>query len=101
MTYDQIKGTGLANTCTRAVGEGSIKVGNGYKIDNLCIEPTSFQVEEEKITKTGEVTKVFTPAKLTTRQTYTLTGMSGPVSVDGGSFVFKEQDGIDYAATTV
>jgi photosystem II oxygen-evolving enhancer protein 1 len=27
--------------------------------------------------------------------------MSGPVTVEDGNFVFKEQDGIDYAATTI
>merc|ERR1719446_1490677 len=36
-----------------------------------------------------------------TRETYTLDGMSGPVSVTDGKVTFKEEDGIDYAPTTV
>lgn len=42
LTYEQVKGTGLANTCTRAVGEGNIKVGNGWEITDMCMEPTKF-----------------------------------------------------------
>ena len=49
LTYEQIKGTGLANTCPK-VEKGaatSIKLGGGktYKIDEFCLEPTSFQVQ--------------------------------------------------------
>mmetsp|Transcript_23658 Transcript_23658/g.74419 ORF Transcript_23658/g.74419 Transcript_23658/m.74419 type:complete len:241 (+) Transcript_23658:379-1101(+) len=36
-----------------------------------------------------------------TRQTYTLDGVSGTISNEGGKIKFTEEDGIDYAATTV
>jgi len=36
-----------------------------------------------------------------TRQTYTLAGVEGNINSDGGNIVFKETEGIDYAATTV
>merc|ERR1711912_230535 len=36
-----------------------------------------------------------------TRQTYTLDGVSGSLSTDGGKLKFTEEDGIDYAPTTV
>ena len=36
-----------------------------------------------------------------TRQTYTLEGISGSAEVKDGKFVLTEEDGIDYAATTV
>ena len=36
-----------------------------------------------------------------TRQTYSLDGVSGTVEVKDGKAVFTEEDGIDYAATTV
>jgi photosystem II oxygen-evolving enhancer protein 1 len=36
-----------------------------------------------------------------TRQTYTLDGISGSVDIKDGKAVFTEEDGIDYAATTV
>ena len=57
----------------------------------------SRQVEEEVGIKNGVPKKEFVNTKLMTRQTYTLEGISG--TLDGG--IFKEEDGIDYAATTV
>uniref|UniRef100_A0A7S2DPW6 Uncharacterized protein n=1 Tax=Haptolina brevifila TaxID=156173 RepID=A0A7S2DPW6_9EUKA len=104
LTYEQIKGTGLANTCPKveAPGGASIKLASGkkYKIDEFCLEPTSFQVLEEKLTKAGLVTEPVN-TKVTTRQTYVLTGIEGDLVQDGGKLAFVEQDGIDYAPTTV
>jgi len=103
LTYEQIKGTGLANTCpiVESGKEGKISVGGGkYRINEFCLEPTSFSVLEEKLTKKGLVTEA-TPTKVTTRQTYVLTGIDGDLVNDGGKLAFVEQDGIDYAATTV
>merc|ERR1719224_401138 len=104
LTYEQIKGTGLANTCPKveAPGGATIKLQGGkkYKIDEFCLEPTSFQVLEEKLTKSGLVTEAV-DTKVTTRQTYVLTGIEGDLVQDGGKLAFIEQDGIDYAATTV
>merc|ERR1719424_1379369 len=103
LTYEQIKGTGLANTCPKVeVGsEGKIAVGGKkYRIDDFCLEPTSFQVLEEKLTKNGLVTEPVN-TKVTTRQTYVLTGIEGDLVSDGGKLAFLEQDGIDYAPTTV
>merc|ERR1719240_1601645 len=60
LTYEQIKGTGLANTCPRVEDPSTsakISVGGAnYKLKNFCLEPTSFQVLEERLTKTGLVT---------------------------------------------
>jgi len=105
LTYDQIKGTGLANTCPKVEApskDAKIKVQGGkkYKIEEFCLEPTSFQVLEEKLTKQGLVTEAV-DTKVTTRQTYVLTGIDGDLVNDGGRLAFIEQDGIDYAATTV
>jgi len=104
LTYDQIKGTGLANTCPKveAGADGKINVGGGkkYRINEFCLEPTSFQVLEEKLTKQGLVTEPVN-TKVTTRQTYVLTGIEGDLVSDGGKLAFIEQDGIDYAPTTV
>eukprot|EP00967_Tisochrysis_lutea_P029991 scaffold35163_cov30-Tisochrysis_lutea.AAC.2 len=48
LTYLQIKGTGLANTCPIVQpsenGKTTIAVGAGAKIDEFCLEPTSFEV---------------------------------------------------------
>jgi len=103
LTYEQIKGTGLANTCPRVEAPSDaakISVGGGYRLNNFCLEPTKFQVLEEKLTKEGLVTQPV-DTKVTTRQTYTLTGMEGSLASEGGKLTFREQDGIDYAASTV
>jgi len=102
LSYLQVKGTGLANRCPEVKGEGKITVsGNNVKLVDLCIEPKSWQVEEEKTGKRGEVKKEFVNTKLMTRQTYALDGISGDLKVNNGKIEFKEKDGIDYAATTV
>merc|ERR1719183_2568392 len=104
LTYEQIKGTGLANTCPKVEAGADSKIslasGKKYKIDEFCLEPTSFQVLEEKLTKQGLTTEAV-DTKVTTRQTYVLTGIEGDLTSDGGKLAFVEQDGIDYAPTTV
>jgi photosystem II oxygen-evolving enhancer protein 1 len=104
LTYDQIKGTGLANTCPKVEGGGGDSItlagGKKYRLEEFCVEPTSFQVLEEKLTKAGLVTEPVN-TKVTTRQTYTLTGIEGDLVSDGGKIAFIEQDGIDYAPSTV
>ena len=103
LTYEQIKGTGLANTCPKVEGGGSTSIklgGKNYKIDEFCLEPTSFQVLEEKLTKNGVVTEAV-DTKVTTRQTYVLTGINGDLTQKDGKLTFIEKDGIDYAPTTV
>jgi len=101
LDYSQIKGTGLANRCPEVVGTDSISISGKKQLVDLCIEPKTFQVEEEKTNKKGESKKEFVNTKLMTRQTYTLEGISGSLAVEDGKVTFKEQDGIDYAATTV
>merc|ERR1712146_693787 len=63
-------------------------------------EPTSFKVKEESQFKGGATE--FTDTKLMTRLTYTLDDMSGKLKVGAdGKVEFEEEDGIDYAPTTV
>lgn len=100
LTYLQVKGTGLANRCPEVVGEDSIKPSSGQKLTEMCIEPKAWAVEEE-IGKGGKTEKKFVNSKVMTRQTYTLDGVEGILEQSGGSIVFKEKEGIDYAATTV
>ena len=104
LTYEQIKGTGLANTCPKVEkgGDATIKVAGGkkYKMEEFCLEPTSFQVLEERLTKAGLVTEPV-DTKVTTRQTYVLTGIEGDLVQKDGKLAFIEKDGIDYAPTTV
>jgi photosystem II oxygen-evolving enhancer protein 1 len=100
LSYLQVKGTGLANRCAEVVGEGSITPKSGSRIVDMCIEPKAWAVEEE-VGKAGKTEKKFVNSKVMTRQTYTLEGIEGKLDVSGGSIVFTEQEGIDYAPTTV
>ena len=100
LSYLQVKGTGLANRCAEVVGEDSITPKSGARLVEMCIEPKAWAVEEE-IGKAGKTEKKFVNSKVMTRQTYTLEGIEGDLSTAGGSIVFSEKEGIDYAPTTV
>jgi photosystem II oxygen-evolving enhancer protein 1 len=102
LSYLQVKGTGLANRCFDVEGSDTISVSDGkYKIVDMCIEPKTWEIEEVVEKKKGEFKKQYVPAKLMTRQTYTLSNIVGPIVNEGGRLVFTEKDGIDYAATTI
>eukprot|EP00877_Chromochloris_zofingiensis_P010693 jgi/Chrzof1/5878/Cz16g19040.t1_PSBO[v5.2] len=103
LTYLQVKGSGIANTCPVIEGGSTnvkdLKPGT-YKLEKFCMEPTSFTVKEESQFKGGDTD--FVKTKLMTRLTYTLDEMSGTFKVDGsGNVELKEEDGIDYAPVTV
>lgn len=103
LTYLQVKGSGLANTCP-VIEEGSTTLrdlpAGDYQFDKFCIEPTSFKIKDAAQVKGGE--PEFLETKLMTRLTYTLDDMSGKMKIGGdGSVSFLEEDGIDYAPTTV
>ncbi|KAL7560825.1 hypothetical protein ACA910_013311 [Epithemia clementina (nom. ined.)] len=100
LSYLQVKGTGLANRCAEVIGEDTITPKAGARLVDMCIEPKAWAVEEE-IGKAGKTEKKFVNSKVMTRQTYTLEGIEGDLSTSGGSIVFSEKEGIDYAPTTV
>ncbi|KAL4450613.1 hypothetical protein ABPG77_000969 [Micractinium sp. CCAP 211/92] len=103
LTYLQVKGSGIANTCpTLSSGSSNVKdlKAGSYKLEKFCMEPTSFTVKEESQFKGQDAE--FVPTKLMTRLTYTLDEMSGEFKVDGsGNVQLKEADGLDYAPVTV
>jgi photosystem II oxygen-evolving enhancer protein 1 len=103
LTYDQVKGSGLANTCPKVSkgGSPSIKISGLKEINDFCLEPKSFAILEEQTTRDRGVEIVPMGAKVTTRQTYVLDGMSGTLSSSDGKLKFVETDGIDYAPTTI
>lgn len=103
LTYLQVKGSGLANTCPILEGGSNdlrtLQAGD-YRFEKFCIEPTSFKVKELNVVKTGE--SDFVETKLMTRLTYSLDDMSGKMKIStDGKVTFIEEDGIDYAPTTV
>lgn len=46
LSYQQVKGSGLANRCPEVIGEQTINLSGGkkYKITDLCVEPKTWQV---------------------------------------------------------
>ena len=44
LSYEQVKGSGLANRCPEVIGEQSISIGKKLKVVDLCLEPTTWQV---------------------------------------------------------
>lgn len=101
-TYMEVKGTGTANQCPTIEGgvdSFSFKPGK-YYAKKICLEPTSFTVKAEGVTKSAP--PEFQKTKLMTRLTYTLDEIEGPFEVSSdGTVKFVEKDGIDYAAVTV
>lgn len=73
LTYLQVKGSGIANTCPVIEGGSSnlkdLKPAT-YKISKFCMEPTAFKVKEESQFANKE--PEFVKTKLMTRLTYTL-----------------------------
>lgn len=104
LTYEQIRGTGLANTCPKLeeTKRGSIAIGSGdnYILRELCLEPTSYFVKQEPVSK--RQTAEFVQGKPLTRKTTTLDQVSGRLRLESdGSLSFIEEDGFDFQATTV
>lgn len=104
MTYEQIRGTGLANNCPQLAetSRGSIAVepGQSYFMSNLCLQPTEFFVKEEGASKRAR--SEFVPAKLVTRKTSSIESVSGALKPSAdGSLTFVEEDGFDFQAITV
>lgn len=103
-TYEQIRGTGLANTCPQVEetrrGTIPLEPGKSYALTDLCLQPTAFFVKEEGATKRSKAE--FVPTKLMTRYTSSIEAVSGKLDVsEDGSLTFTEQDGMDFQAVTV
>ena len=100
LTYDKVRGTGLANKCLNIEGNktagDSIQVQTGQRITEMCMEPLNYQVEEG-----GNGTGNYIPSVVTTKDTYSLAGIDGPLKVEKGKLLWNEKDGIDFAPTTV
>jgi len=95
LTWQQTKGSGLANRCATVEQVGqSIKVKEGNRLKLFCLEPKSFAVEAD--TANG---KEFVTTRLLTRQTYTIDYVQGSLSPN--PLTFKEEDGMDFQAVTV
>ncbi|MCC5630838.1 photosystem II manganese-stabilizing polypeptide [Nostoc sphaeroides] len=104
LTYDQIRGTGLANKCPQLAetSRGSIPIDSSqsYTIKELCLEPTSFFIKEEPANKRQQAE--FVAGKLLTRYTSTIDQVQGDLKINpDSSLTFVETDGLDFQAITV
>jgi photosystem II oxygen-evolving enhancer protein 1 len=104
LTYEQIRGTGLANKCPQLAetSRGSIAFDPNvtYSIKELCLEPTNFFVKEEPANKRQEAE--FVPGKVMTRYTSSIDQVQGKLTVNSdNSLTFTEEDGLDFQAITV
>jgi photosystem II oxygen-evolving enhancer protein 1 len=104
LTYDQIRGTGLANNCPQLAettrGSITLDAGVSYKLKDMCLQPTSFFVKEEAANKRQEAE--FIAGKLLTRYTSTIDQVQGTLNVnEDGSLTFVEKGGLDFQAITV
>lgn len=104
LTYEQIRGTGLANKCPQLseTSRGSIPIdkSQSYVLKELCLEPTNYFVKEEPTNK--RLQAEFITGKVVTRKTSSLDQIQGDLNVNSdGSLTFVEKDGFDFQATTV
>jgi photosystem II oxygen-evolving enhancer protein 1 len=104
LTYEQIRGTGLANKCPQIseTSRGSIPIDSSqsYSIKELCMEPTNYFIKEEPTNKRQKAE--FIAGKVLTRKTSSLDQIQGDLQVNSdGSLTFQEKDGFDFQATTV
>jgi photosystem II oxygen-evolving enhancer protein 1 len=104
LTYEQIRGTGLAVKCPvlAETSRGSIPIdgSQSYTIKELCIEPTQFIVKEEPVNKRQQAEYV--AGKLLTRRTYSLDQIIGDLKINpDNSLTFVEKDGFDFQAIIV
>jgi photosystem II oxygen-evolving enhancer protein 1 len=104
LTYEQIRGTGLANKCPQIseTSRGSIPIDSSqsYSIKELCMEPTNYFIKEEPTNKRQKAE--FLAGKVLTRKTSSLDQIQGDLNVNSdGSLTFQEKDGFDFQATTV
>ena len=108
LSYDDIKGSGIANTCPQLTGTNmdsiAIDAGQSYQIKALCLQPETFLVKEAASAKRQMKHKEakFVTSKLLTRKSSTLDQVSGQLQFEpNGRFTFIEQGGFDFQPITV
>jgi photosystem II oxygen-evolving enhancer protein 1 len=104
VTYDDIRGTGLANNCPQLAEttRGSIPLDSAlsYTVKDVCLQPTTFFVREESANK--RLASEFVPGKLVTRYTSSLEQIQATLTIgEDKSLTLTEDDGIDFQPVTV
>ncbi len=95
--FADIVNTGKANDCpTIANDSGTINIGSGDTLNDICLHPTEIQV---KVAATKRKKADFVPAKIISpSNNTTIEQVYGDIS---GSGTFTEQGGIDFQLITV
>ncbi len=103
LSYDDIRGTGLANNCPQLTGTNmdaiAIASNESYQLKELCLQPTTFLVKRSPLRhQAGK----FVESKLLTRESSSLDQVSGELKSDAnGHITFVEQGGFDFQPVTV
>ncbi len=108
LSYEQIKGSGLANLCPQ-VSENrrdaiAIIPSQSYSIKELCLQPKAFMVRQDLMAKRQGINQStqFIPAKPVTRDSFSIDQVSGVLQANSnGHLTFKEQSGFDFQPITV
>jgi len=103
ISYDDIKGSGLANSCPQLTGTNmdsiEIKGNESYQLKELCFEPTTFLVKQAPLKHQPEK---FVESKLLTRKSFSLDQIKGDLQSDAsGALTFTERGGFDFQPVTV
>ncbi len=108
LTYDDIRGSGLANDCPTLTGTNMDSIpmesGQTYQLKELCLQPETFLVESSLSQKSSanQAPKKFLEGKLLTRSSFTLDQISGELqSSPTGELTFIEKGGFDFQPVTV
>ncbi|MBE9138370.1 photosystem II manganese-stabilizing polypeptide [Nodosilinea sp. LEGE 07088] len=108
LSYDQIKGSGLANLCPQ-ISETrrdaiAIAPNQSYTLEEMCLQPTAFLVKQEPLVKRASASQAtqFMPTKPLTRASFSIDQVSGVLKADAdGRLTFMEQSGFDFQPITV
>ncbi|MGF1567451.1 MAG: photosystem II manganese-stabilizing polypeptide [Nodosilinea sp.] len=105
LSYDQIKGSGLANLCPQIPETRrdaiAIAPNQAYALKELCLQPQAFLVKQEPLVK-RQATAKFIPTKPLTRASFSIDQVSGLLKADPeGHLTFVEQSGFDFQPITV
>lgn len=108
LSYDDIKGSGMANSCPQLTGTNmdsiAVEGDRPYQLKALCIQPQTFLVKRESpLSPQGKRQEgKFVASKLLTRESSTLDQVSGLLqSTADGNLAFVERGGFDFQPITV
>ncbi|MEO1394315.1 MAG: photosystem II manganese-stabilizing polypeptide [Cyanobacteria bacterium J06634_5] len=102
-SYDDIKGSGLANSCPQLTGTTmdsiNVKANEPYQLKELCFQPTTFFVKQAPLKHQAAK---FVESKLLTRKSFSLDQVRGDLqSEPSGELTFTERGGFDFQPVTV